>query len=74
MSGNLVERLEFHANAEAHKYTAKADDWGLFHTILCVSKKQAMRIESHIKKMKSATYIRNLKKYPEMNEKLLLKY
>jgi putative endonuclease len=32
-----------------------------------------MKIERHIKKMKSKKYIQNLKKYPEMVEKLLIK-
>ena len=33
-----------------------------------------MAIERHIKKMKSKTYIRNLKKYTEINEKLLMRF
>lgn len=32
------------------------------------------KIENHIKKMKSKIYIENLKKYPEMASKLILKY
>ncbi len=39
-----------------------------------MSKAQALAIEKHIKAMKSKIYIHNLKKYPEMIDKLLLKY
>ena len=53
------------------KFTAKASDWILFFYIECSSFQQASKIEAHIKKMKSTTYIRNLKLYPEMALKLL---
>ena len=67
-------RLEFHKNAESNKFTANADDWELFTKIPCESKPQALRIESHIKKMKSKTYIENLIKYPDIILKLKDKY
>ncbi len=73
-TANLETRLEFHANATTNKFTGKANDWQLFLKISCTTKKQATAIEAHIKRMKSSTYIKNLKKYPEMVEKLLLKY
>jgi len=56
------------------KFTAKASDWKLFYDIACDSKEQALRIEMHIKRMKSKVYIRNLLKYPEISQKLLIKY
>lgn len=71
---NLNTRLLFHKNAENKKFTAKANDWIVFFTLECKTKAQAMAIEIHIKKMKSRTYILNLLKYPEISEKLLLKY
>lgn len=74
MSGNLDERLDFHRDPEARKFTARADDWEVFHVINCYSKKQALAIEAHIKRMRSATYKLNLQKYPEMNLKLLSLY
>ena len=73
-SSNLEERFEFHQNSLPHKFTAKAQDWRHFHSVECGSKKQALDIEAHIKRMKSSIYIKNLKKYPEMIEKLLEKY
>ncbi|WP_418264376.1 GIY-YIG nuclease family protein [Flavobacterium faecale] len=71
---NLNERLLNHQNAEARKFTYNADDWSLFLTIECLSKAQGLAIEKHIKSMKSQVYIRNLKLYPEIIEKLLQKY
>ncbi|AWG20935.1 excinuclease ABC subunit C [Flavobacterium faecale] len=71
---NLQERLLFHQNAESRKFTYNADDWSVFLTIECVSKSQGLKIEAQIKSMKSQVYIRNLKLYPEMIEKLHQKY
>ncbi len=53
------------------KFTSKVNDWILFYSIECHTKQQAQNIERHIKRMKSKTYIRNLKKYPEITVKLL---
>jgi putative endonuclease len=55
-------------------YTKKTNDWKEFLLIDCENKSQALKIESHIKKMKSVTFIKNLKKYPEMVQKLKEKY
>ena len=72
---SFKERLSNHLDRYYHnKYTSHAFDWEEFLTIECESIEQARSIETHIKKMKSSTYIRNLKKYPETAKKLLLKY
>jgi putative endonuclease len=70
------ERLENHINKIYGKgnFTQKADDWKLFHSILCEDFSQARKIELHIKRMKSSIYIRNLLKYPEISTKLRRKY
>ena len=73
-TANLTQRLQFHQNSLPHKFTAKAKDWTLFYKIECQNKRQATAIEGHIKRMKSKTYIENLKKYPEISQKLLLRY
>ena len=73
-TSNFNLRLEFHANAENRKYSHNADDWTTFITVECEFKLQALAIEKHIKAMKSKTYIENLKRYPEIIEKLLDKY
>lgn len=56
------------------KFISKVNDWAIFHTIKCDDIKQARAIKSHIKRMKSAVYIKNLKKYPEISEKLKSRY
>jgi putative endonuclease len=73
-TANLSGRLEFHSNAAIRKYTYRANDWILFYKISCKSKTQALKIERHIKLMKSSVYINNLLKYPEMTVRLLTKY
>ena len=73
-TSDFDERMEFHKNPEARKFTAKADDWKLYDRINCKRKSQALSIEKHIKSMKIKTYIKNLKQYPEMKEKLINQY
>ena len=64
-------RLSQHNKSEYGKsYTKSGIPWVEFMTIECVTEKQAMQIEKHIKRMKSKKYIENLKKCPEMIEKL----
>ena len=69
---NVQDRLERHLSQfyGNKKFTAKANDWVVFMVIECSTIEQARKIESHIKKMKSKKYIRNLKDYPEIIEKL----
>jgi putative endonuclease len=55
-------------------YTHCATDWKLFLLIPCTMIGQAVYIESKIKRMKSRKYIENLKKYPEIVEKILKEY
>lgn len=55
-------------------FTSKAKDWQPYLLINCIDIRQARNIELHIKKQKSSTYITNLKKYPEMVERLILRF
>jgi putative endonuclease len=67
--------LDQHLNKEfKESFTAMADDWELYHCIDELAYKQARSIETHLKKMKSKTYIHNLIKYPEIIERLKVKY
>ncbi len=52
-------------------FTSKANDWVLFLSIETTEYPQAKRIEMAIKKKKSAKFIKNLKQYPELIDKLL---
>ena len=73
-TSNFDVRAAFHENPDSRKFTYNAKDWKLFLKINCESQQQAMKIEKHIKLMKSSVYIKNLKKYPEMVQKLLERY
>ena len=73
-TSNLEERMVFHKNSENRKFTYNASDWELFYTIECSSKEQGLKIEKHIKAMKSKLYIANLIKYPEIAEKMKIKF
>jgi putative endonuclease len=72
---SVESRLEKHLNSGyGNRYTSQADDWIIFLVIPCNSVAQSLKIEKHIKKMKSKKYIYHLKSYPEIIEKLKIKY
>ena len=73
---DVGQRLQNHVDKiySNKNFTQKADDWILFHFIECEDFSQARKIELYIKRQKSTVYIRNLKKYPEIEEKLLIKF
>ena len=72
---DLNLRIEKHNQGKygKHRYTATAKDWELFLKIISQDYPHAIRLERHIKSMKSSKYIRNLKKYPELIEKIVMK-
>jgi putative endonuclease len=67
----LKERLE-----EIHNdsYTRKASDWELYFTLPCATRRQALKIEQHLKKMRSRKYLKNIREYPEISAGLIKKY
>lgn len=72
---DVDERIEQHNSGFYDKaYTKQVKDWKLFYSITCNNRVQARKIETHIKKMKSIKYIQNLKKHPEIIERLKNKY
>ena len=74
-SVDVQERVKQHNSGFYHgASTKKADDWDLFWSLECESKKQAILIESHIKRMRNRNYYTNLKNYPEISKKLLQRY
>jgi putative endonuclease len=75
-TSDIEERLRLHKNGSfgGKSFTHKASDWDLFLIIPCETITKAVFIESRIKKMKSRKYIENLKKYPEMIEKILREF
>ena len=72
---DLDQRLLDHKNKiYQNSYTTLADDWQLYYSIEELDGTVARKIETYIKAMKSKTYIKNLKKYPEMTIKLINKF
>ena len=72
---DLTERISKHNSGFYNKtYSSICNDWILYLSIECDDASQAMKIEKHIKKMKSKIYIENLKKHPEIVTKLLKLY
>lgn len=72
---NLENRLLEHSNGTfENSFTTKAKDWVLLLGIENLGYQQARYIEKHIKRMKSKIFIENLKKYPELVEKLKTRY
>ena len=72
---NLDKRLIEHKEQMFEKgFTHRTDDWKIFFVIDNLEYQQARKIEKHIKKMKSRVFINNLKKYPEISERLIKTY
>jgi len=69
---SLEERIKKHNNQfyGTSSYTAQVSDWELFLRIETDSFAHAIRLERKIKSMKSKVYIQNLKKYPELVQKI----
>ena len=72
---DLFSRINFHQIKEFPKsFTAKHNDWSLFFSIDNLTISTAYKIEKHIKRMKSKIYLLNLKSFPELSQKLVVKY
>ena len=73
-SKNLASRIEKHNSHEYgnHRFTAASSDWILYLKINAIDYNHAIRLERKIKSMKSSVYIKNLKKYNELQNKIYL--
>jgi len=65
---------EHNSEEKPDAFSLRGRPWTKFLVIENLRSEQAYKMEDHIKRMKSKTYIMNLKKYPEMIEKLKLRY
>ena len=71
----IENRLEFHNSVELNKgITKRKIPWIYYFVMEVPNARIAGAIENHIKRMKSRRYIENLRKYPEIGQKLLEKY
>jgi len=74
-SEDVSTRFQWHKEKLfGRSFTKRAEDWTIFLIIDCISRKQSVNIEAHIKRMKSRRYLENLKKYAEIIQKLKLRY
>jgi len=71
-NGEVEQRVLKHNSGHygSKSFTSKASDWKMFLELKAVDYPHAIRMEKHIKKMKSKVFIQNLKKYPELRKKL----
>jgi putative endonuclease len=72
-TSDFSNRIEMH-NIGFSTFTSKAKDWKLHLLIPCPDKSVALKIESHIKSMKSRKYIENLGRYPDIVMNLLNRF
>ncbi len=72
---DLDQRLEKHNSGTFIESSTKYGiPWEIFYVIECISRKQAVNMEAHLKKMKSVKYYHSLKNWPEIVGKLKIKY
>ncbi|WP_136827468.1 GIY-YIG nuclease family protein [Pedobacter cryophilus] len=72
---DLIERINQHNNAFfENSSTKKGIPWEIYFKLECSTRNQAILIENHIKRMKSRKYYSSLLLYPEISEKLLLRF
>ena len=72
---NFERRLQEHNDKTySDSFTVRGIPWQKFLVIEGLTSSQARAIERNIKSMKSSSYIKNLKSYPEMIDKLKEKY
>lgn len=69
---DFIVRLEHHITGYYHNaFTLRAKDWVEYLLIDDLTFAQARYLEQCIKRKKSKVYIQNLKKYPDMLNKLV---
>ena len=74
-TGDINERLEKHnSGIYNNAYTAQACDWEIQTVLECENRTIALKIEKHIKSMKSKVYINNLLKYQELKDELIARF
>ncbi len=72
---DLLDRINDHlTKIFPDAYTVTVDDWTIYFVFENLTYSQARKIELHIKRMKSKKFIENLKKYPELSDKLIVIY
>ena len=60
-TADFENRINFHNSVQNTIWTKRGQPWELYFTIDQLEKSQALRIEKHLKKMKSKKYLIGLK-------------
>ena len=72
---DIDKRLHYHNSPELNTNSTKSGiPWELVKSFPLDDRSLALRIEKHVKKMKSSKYLENLIRYPEIIEKLKSQY
>ncbi len=72
----VVERLRLHLTRHygATKYTAKADDWIIYHFVAFDSLQQARKAENYLKRMRNRNYYNLLRTDELAGKKIVDKF
>ena len=74
-TNELNKRILEHNTGFYKKYSTHfTSDCELYYSLQCETLSLALKIEKHIKRMRNRMYFANLVKYPEIGQKLLIKY
>jgi len=74
-TSNVQERINQHNSGfYDFAFSKQASDWNLYWSLECNSRSQAIKIEKHIKKMRNRKFYENLILYPEISQKLLIRF
>jgi putative endonuclease len=75
-TSNIDQRMVFHNSMESNTNSTKSGiPWEIKYIIEVQDRNIALKIESHIKSMKSRVYIENMIKYhPSIANKLIAQY
>ena len=68
-TADLNKRLLQHNDPKSSYSTKGGQPWVIFLALDCNSIQHAIKLERHIKKMKSRKFIMDLKKFPELRER-----
>ena len=71
---DIIKRLLQHNDPNSPYSTKGGQPWEIFLTIDCKSVSHAMKLERHIKNMKSRKFILDMKKYPELLERTIQRF
>jgi putative endonuclease len=72
---DITQRLRVHNSQELNKGKTRLKiPWELFFVLETDNRTISIKIEKHIKRMKSRKYLEDLKKYPEIGQRLIEKY